>query len=137
MPTIMTVQGSIPVLFFFFFKIHFLNISIMVQTITDLFFTVWKLWPEWMKGAVGQDGQVTILDLQKHMAYFIWKFLLSEPSNYNSPSSIDDGNFSNLTLCESGWQGNIIPMAWSTVWAHNSEQILRKPNRSVWHISKL
>ena len=49
----------------------------MAQTITDLFLTVWKLRPEWGKGAIGQDGQVTILDLQKHMAYHIWKFLVS------------------------------------------------------------
>ena len=38
---------------------------------------------------------------------------------------------SNLTLCERGWQGNTIPMAWSTFWVHPSEQILWKPNRSV------
>ena len=36
-----------------------------------------------------------------------------------------------LTLHKSGWQGNTIPMAWSTFWVHTSEQILRKPNRSV------
>ena len=37
----------------------------MAQTITYLFLTVWKLRPELGKGAIGQDGQVTILDLQK------------------------------------------------------------------------
>ena len=37
----------------------------MAQTITDLFLKVWKLRPEWGKGAIGQDGQVTILDLPK------------------------------------------------------------------------
>ena len=37
----------------------------MAQTITDLFLTVWKLRPESGKGAIGQDGQVTILDLPK------------------------------------------------------------------------
>ena len=30
-----------------------------------------------------------------------------------------------------GWQGNTIPLAWSTFWVHISEQILREPNRSV------
>ena len=44
---------------------------------------------------------------------------------------------SNLTLHKKGWQGNTIPMAWSTFWVHTSEQILRKPNRSVRPISKL
>ena len=38
---------------------------------------------------------------------------------------------SNLTLHERGWQGNTIPMAWSTIWVHPSEQNLWKPNRSV------
>ena len=51
--------------FFLFVKIYFLNILIIAQTITDLFLTVWKLRPEWGKGAIGQDGQVTILDLPK------------------------------------------------------------------------
>ena len=38
---------------------------------------------------------------------------------------------SNLTSLKRGWQGNTIPMAWSTFWVHPSEQILRKLNRSV------
>ena len=33
---------------------------------------------------------------------------------------------SNHTACENGWQGNTIPMAWSTFWVHISEQILWK-----------
>ena len=37
----------------------------MAQTITDLFLSVWKLRPEWGKGAIGQDSQVTILDFPK------------------------------------------------------------------------
>ena len=37
----------------------------MAQTITDLFLTVWMLRPEVGKEAIGQDGQVTILDLPK------------------------------------------------------------------------
>ena len=37
----------------------------MAQTITDLFLTVWKFRPESGKGAISQDGQVTILDLPK------------------------------------------------------------------------
>ena len=37
----------------------------MAQTITDLFLTVCKLRPEWGKGTISQDGQVTILDLPK------------------------------------------------------------------------
>ena len=38
---------------------------------------------------------------------------------------------SNHTLLEKGWQGNTFPMAWSTFGGHISEQILRRPNRSV------
>ena len=37
----------------------------MVQTIIDLIFSVPKLRPEWGKREIGQDGQVTILDLPK------------------------------------------------------------------------
>ena len=36
-----------------------------MQTVTGLMFTVQNLRPEWGKGAIGQDGQVTILDLTK------------------------------------------------------------------------
>ena len=35
---------------------------------------------------------------------------------------------SNHPLLERDWQGNTIPMAWSTLWVHISEEILREPN---------
>ena len=37
----------------------------MVQTIIDLIFSVPKFRPEWGKGTISQDGQVTFLDLPK------------------------------------------------------------------------
>ena len=50
----------------------------MAQTITDLFLTVWKLGPEWGKGAIIQDGQVTMLDLPKaHGIPYMEAFSLS------------------------------------------------------------
>ena len=69
MPTIEAitklVSGSFPVLFPVYFRIKFIYISFILQTVTDLMFTVQNLRPEWGKGAIGQDGQVTILDLPK------------------------------------------------------------------------
>ena len=59
------VSGSFPVLFPVHFRIKFIYISFILQTVTDLMFTVQNLRPEWEKGAISQDGQVTILDLPK------------------------------------------------------------------------
>ena len=89
-------------------------------------FTVQNLRPEWGKGAIGQDGQMTILDLQKHMAYHIWKFLVSKPCILYSLSlhAAQMMEISNLTFSQRGWQGNTIPLAWSTFWVHLSGQSL-------------
>ena len=57
--------GSIPDLFSHFFRINFVKFLYIVQTDTELMFTVQKLRPEWGKGAIIQDGQVTILDLSE------------------------------------------------------------------------
>ena len=69
MPTIEAiiklVSGSFPVLFLVHFRIKFIYISFILQTVTDLMFTVQNLRPEWGKEAISQDGQVTILDLPK------------------------------------------------------------------------
>ena len=69
MPTIEalnnSVSGSIPVLFSHIFRINFVEFLYIVQTVTDLMFTVQNLKPEWGKGEIDQDGQVTILDLPK------------------------------------------------------------------------
>ena len=58
-----SVSGSIPDLFSHFFKINFVKFLFIVQTDTELMFTVQKLRPEWGKEQLVQDGQVTILDL--------------------------------------------------------------------------
>ena len=69
MPTIETitklVSGFFPVLFPVHFRIKFIYISFILQTVTDLMFTVQNLRPELGKGAIGHGGQVTILDLPK------------------------------------------------------------------------
>ena len=65
----------------------------MTHTITGSALDSLEALAKMKEGTVSQDGQVTILDLQKHMAYLIWKFLLSECSDYNSPSPISNGNF--------------------------------------------
>ena len=69
MPTIdaiiQLVSGSFPVHFPVLFEIKFVEFSIILLPVTDLMFTVQYLRPEWGKGAIGQDGQVTILDLPK------------------------------------------------------------------------
>ena len=65
----------------------------MTHIITDSALDSLEALARMKERAVDQDGQVTILDLQKHMAYHIWKFLLSKPSNYNSPSPVLSGNF--------------------------------------------
>ena len=59
------VSGSFPVHFPVLFKIKFVEFSIILLPVTDLMFTVQYLRPEWGKGAISQDGQVTILDLPK------------------------------------------------------------------------
>ena len=69
MPTIEAitklVSGSFPVLFPVLFEIKFVDFSIILLPVTDLMFTVQSLRPEWGKRTIGQDGQVTILDLPK------------------------------------------------------------------------
>ena len=59
------ISGFFPVLFPVHFRIKFIYISFIMPTVTDLMFTVQYLRPEWGKGAINQDGQVTILDLPK------------------------------------------------------------------------
>ena len=44
--------GSIPDLFSHFFRINFVKFLYIVQTDTELMFTVQKLRPEWGKGAI-------------------------------------------------------------------------------------
>ena len=84
MPTIDAIRksfsSSFPDHFPVLLEIKFVEFSIMLLLDIDLVLTVQYLKPEWGKGAIGQDGQVTILIFQMHMAYHIWKFLASNPA---------------------------------------------------------
>ena len=93
------VSGSFPVHFPVLFEIKFVEFSIILLPVTDLMFTVQYLRPEWGKGAISQDGQVTILDLPKAhgipylevsslQPYISQYFIFSKP-----PFNTDDGNF--------------------------------------------
>ena len=59
------VSGSFPVHFPVLLEIKFVEFSIILLPDTDLVLLVQYLRPEWGKGAISQDGQVTILDLPK------------------------------------------------------------------------
>ena len=49
--------------------------------------------------------------------------LISKPGNHME--------ISNHTHSKGVWEGNTIPMAWSTFWVHIIEEFLGKPNRSM------
>ena len=96
-----------------------------------------NLRPEWGLEAIRQDGQVTNLDLPKaHVLLHLvdlgvchthipskHRNLVSKPGNHME--------FSNHTNSKRGWQGNTIPMAWSTFWIHVSGQFLWEPYRPL------
>ena len=67
MPTIDAIRksfsSSFPDHFPVLLEIKFVEFSIMLPLDIDLVLTVQYLRPEWGKGAISQDGQVTILDL--------------------------------------------------------------------------
>ena len=103
MPTIdairKSVSSSFPVHFPVLLEIKFVEFSIILLPVIGLMFTVQYLRPEWGKGAIGQDGQVTILDLPKaHGIPYLevsslqpcisQYFIVSKP-----PCDTDDGNF--------------------------------------------
>ena len=83
--------------------------------------------------AISQDGQVTILDLPKahDIPYLEVSSLLPCILYSLSLHATQMMEISNLTFCQRDWQGNTIPLAWSTFWVHHSGQILMKPNRSM------
>ena len=108
MPTIgairKLVSSSFPVHFPVLLEIKFVEFSIILPPVTDLMFTVQYLRPEWGKGAISQDGQVTILDLPKvHGIPYLevsslqpcisQYFIVSKP-----PCNTDDGYFQRYLL---------------------------------------
>ena len=103
MPTIDAIRKSFPSSFPDHFpvllEIKFVEFSIILLPDIDLVFTVHYLRPEWGKGAIGQDGQVTILDLPKAhgIPYLDVSSLQPCTSQYfkvsKPPCTTDDGNF--------------------------------------------
>ena len=79
-------------------------------------FTVPKLRPEWGKGAISQNVQVTILDLPKAYGIPNMEVVTLQPCTLYSLSlqMLQMMENSNLTFSQRGWQGNTFPMAWST-----------------------
>ena len=103
MPTIDAIRksfsSSFPDHFPVLLEIKFVEFSIILLLDIDLVCTVQYLRPEWGKGAIGQDGQVTILDLPKAhgIPYLEVSSLQPCTSQYfivsKLPCATDDGNF--------------------------------------------
>ena len=108
MPTIDAIRksfsSSFPDHFPVLLEITFVEFSVILLPDIDLVFTVQYLRPEWGKGAIGQDGQVTILDLPKAhgipylevsrlQPYTLQYFIVSK-----LPCATDDGNFQSYLL---------------------------------------
>ena len=110
MPTIDDIRksfsSSFPDHFPVLFEIKFVEFSIILPPDIDLVFTVQYLRPEWGKGAIGQGGQVTILDLPKAhgIPYLEVSSLQPCTSQYfkvsKPPCVTDDGNFQPYLLSE-------------------------------------
>ena len=93
-------QDHFPVLL----EIKFVEFSIILLLDIDLVLTVQYLRPEWGKGAISQDGQVTILDLPNAhgIPYLEVSSLQPCTSQYfivsKLPCTTDDGNFQSYLL---------------------------------------
>ena len=108
MPTIDAIRksfsSSFPDHFPVLLEIKFVEFSIILPLDIDLVLTVQYLRPEWGKGAIGQDGQVTILDLpEAHgIPYLEVSSLQPCTSQYfivsKLPYTTDDGNFQSYLL---------------------------------------
>ena len=108
MPTIDAIRKSVsnsftdhfPVLL----EIKFVEFSIILLPVTDLVLLVQCLRPEWGKGAISQDGQVTILDLPKAHGIPYLEVSSLQPCTLQSiivsklPCTTDDGNFQSYLL---------------------------------------
>ena len=108
MPTIDAIRksfsSSFPDHFPVLLEIKFVEFSIILLPDIDLVLTVQYLRPEWEKGAISQDGQVTILDLPKahDIPYLEVSSLQLCTSQYfivsKLPCATDDGNFQSYLL---------------------------------------
>ena len=97
-------SSSFPDHFPVLLEIKFVEFSIILPPDIDLVFTVQYLRSEWGKGAISQDGQVTILDLPKAhgIPYLEVSSLQPCTSQYfkvsKLPCATDDGNFQSYPL---------------------------------------
>ena len=108
MPTIdatrKSVSSSFPDHFPVLLEIKFVEFSIILPPVTDLVLLVQYLRPEWGKEAIGQDGQVTILDLPKAHGIPYLEVSSLQPCPSQSlivsklPCATDDGNFQSYLL---------------------------------------
>ena len=112
MPTIDAIRksfsSSFPDHFPVLLEIKFVEFSIMLPLDIDLVLTVQYLRPEWGKGAIGQDGQVTILDLPNAhgIPYLEVSSLQPCTSQYFIVSKLPCTQLmeiSNLTFSQKGW----------------------------------
>ena len=108
MPTIgairKSVSSSFPDHFPVLLEIKFVEFSIILPPVTDLVLLVQCLRPKWGKGAIGQDDQVTILDLTKAHGIPYLEVSSHQPCTLQSlivsklPCATDDGNFQSYLL---------------------------------------
>ena len=108
MPTIdairKSVSSSFPDHFPVLLEIKFVEFSIILLPVTYLVLLVQCLRPEWGKGAISQDGQVTIVDLPKAYGIPYLEVSSLQPCTLQSiivsklPCATDDGNFQSYLL---------------------------------------
>ena len=108
MPTIDAIRksfsSSFPDHFPVLLEIKFVEFSIMLPLDIDLVLTVQYLRPKWWKGAIGQDGQVTILDLPNAHGIPYLEVSSLQPCTLQYfiisklPCATDDGNFKSYLL---------------------------------------
>ena len=115
MPKIDAIRKSFSSSFPDHFPVHFDNIFVDFSNIlppdTDLMLSLQYHRPEWGKGAISQDGQVTILDLPKAHGIPYMEVYSLQPCTllYNTvsklPCSTADGNFQSYLLSEGTGKG--------------------------------
>ena len=112
-------SSSIPDHFPFHFDNKFVDFSNILPPDTDLVLTLQYLRPEWGKGAISQDGQVTILDLPKahgipYMEVYSLQPCTLLPNTVSKlPCITADGNFQSYLLSKG--IGKAILFLWPAV----------------------
>ena len=104
-------SSSFPDHFPFHFDNKFVDFSNILPPDTDLVLTLQYLRPEWGEGAIGQDGQVTILDLPKAHGIPYMEVYSLQPCTLLSktvsklPYGTADGNFQSYLLSKGTGKG--------------------------------